>query len=84
MSSTQSPEASSAGVDDPNQQHRKHVHHGQTLAAWVGSLTAMVAFFLGGFAVVFQNWTLFTIAVVLLVAAGVAVKVLQRAGHGAN
>jgi hypothetical protein len=84
MSSTRSTESASTGVDDPNQERAKHVHHGQTLAAWVGSLTAMVAFFLGGFAVVFQNWTLFTIAVVLLVVAGVAVKILQKAGHGAN
>ncbi len=33
----------------------KHVHHGRTLAAWVGSIIAMVAFIIGGIAVVNQN-----------------------------
>ena len=30
----------------------KHVHHGRTLAAWIGTTLALVAFILGGIAVV--------------------------------
>ncbi len=62
----------------------KHVHHGRTQAAWVGSMLAMVAFILGGIAVMMQNWVLFTVAVVLIVAALVATKALQAMGRGAH
>jgi hypothetical protein len=62
----------------------KHVHHGRTGAAWVGSMLAMLAFILGGIAVVMQNWVLFGIAVVIIVAALVLTAVLQRLGHGAH
>jgi ABC-type bacteriocin/lantibiotic exporter with double-glycine peptidase domain len=62
----------------------KHVHHGRTLAAWVGTTIAMVAFILGGIAVVIQNWTLFWVCVALLVVAVIATKVLQVMGHGAR
>jgi hypothetical protein len=64
----------------------KHVHHGRTLAAWVGVTIAMVAFILGGIAMVMSpiNWTLFWIAAGLLVVALVAARVLQLTGHGAN
>ena len=61
----------------------KHVHHGRTAAAWAGSLLAMLAFIVGGIAVMMQNWVLFGIAVLLLVVALVATKVLQVRGHGA-
>ena len=61
----------------------KHVHHGRTAAAWAGSMLAMLAFILGGIAVVMQNWVLFGIAVVVIVVALVATKVLQVRGHGA-
>ena len=61
----------------------RHVHHGRTAAAWVGSMLAMVAFILGGIAVMVQNWVLFGVAVVILIAAAVATKVLQVRGHGA-
>lgn len=61
----------------------RHVHHGRTAAAWAGSMLAMVAFILGGIAVMMQNWVLFGVAVVLLIAAAVATKVLQVRGHGA-
>lgn len=71
-------------VSDPGKERKKPVHHGQTLAAWVGSLTAMVAVLIGGFAVVFQNWVVFGVAVALLVLAGVAGLVLQKTGHGAR
>ena len=62
----------------------KHVHHGRTGAAWAGSMLAMVAFILGGIAVIMQNWVLFSVAVLLIVAALVATAVLQRLGHGAH
>ena len=62
----------------------KQVHHGRTLAAWVGSMLAMIAFILGGIAVMMQNWVLFSVAVVIIVAALVATKVLQAMGRGAN
>ncbi len=62
----------------------KHVHHGRTAAAWTGSMLAMVAFIMGGIAVVMQNWILFGIAVVIIISALVATKVLQTLGHGAG
>ena len=62
----------------------KHVHHGRTGAAWAGSMLAMVAFILGGIAVIMQNWILFSVAVLLIVAAIVATAVLQKLGHGAH
>lgn len=68
---------SAAGAD-------KHVHHGRTVAAWAGSMLAMVAFIMGGIAVIMQNWVLFGVAVVIIIAALVATKVLQAMGHGAG
>ena len=62
----------------------KHVHHGRTGAAWAGSMLAMVAFILGGIAVILQNCVLFSVAVLLIVAALVATAVLQKLGHGAH
>ena len=61
----------------------KHVHHGRTAAAWVGSLLAMLAFILGGIAVMMQNWVLFGIAVLVILVGLIATKVLQVRGHGA-
>ena len=62
----------------------KHVHHGRTVAAWTGTSIAMVAFVLGGIAVVIQNWTMFWISAALLVISLIATKVLQLMGHGAR
>jgi divalent metal cation (Fe/Co/Zn/Cd) transporter len=62
----------------------KNIHHGRTLAAWVGSLVAMVAVLIGGVAVVLQNWPLFWGAVALLILGLIATKVLQVMGHGAD
>jgi hypothetical protein len=76
--------AQRSNITDPGNERKKPIHHGQTLAAWVGSLTAMVAVLIGGFAVVFQNWVVFTIGAVLLALAGVATLVLQKTGHGAR
>jgi hypothetical protein len=73
-----------SNVSDPEGKRKKPIHHGQTLAAWVGSLTAMVAVIIGGFGVVFQAWVVFGIGVALLVIAGIAALVLQKTGHGAR
>jgi hypothetical protein len=62
----------------------KHVHHGRTLAAWTGTSIALVAFIVGGIAVIIQNWTLFWVSVGLIVVALIATKVLQVMGHGAR
>jgi hypothetical protein len=63
----------------------KHVHHGRTVAAWVGTLVAMAAFLIGGLALVFgPNWVTFWIAVALLVVALIATVVLQKLGYGAH
>jgi len=70
-------------ITDSDGARSKQIHHGQTLAAWVGSLTAMVAVIIGGFGVVFQNWVVFGVGVALMVVAGVAGLVLQKTGHGA-
>ena len=79
----QSGTASRSDITDPRNARGKPIHHGQTLAAWVGSLTAMVAVIIGGFGVVFQNWLVFGIGAALLVVAGIAGLVLQKMGHGA-
>jgi hypothetical protein len=62
----------------------KQVHHGRTLAAWIGTTIALVAFILGGIAVVIQNWPLFWISAGLLVLGLIATKVLQAMGYGAD
>lgn len=73
-----------AGRDEAGKHEAgRHVHHGRTAAAWAGSMLAMVAFIIGGIAVMMQNWVMFGVAVVILIAAAVATKVLQVRGHGA-
>ena len=80
MASTGQQPASVAHHDRP----AKHVHHGRTLAAWIGTTVAMLAFILGGIAVVMQNWTLFWVAAGILVLSIIATKVLQLMGYGAR
>lgn len=70
-------------ITDSADTDSKQIHHGQTLAAWVGSLTAMVAVIIGGIAVVLWNWPLFWAAMGLMLIAGIVAKILQRTGHGA-
>ena len=62
----------------------KHVHHGRTLAAWTGSVIALVAFVVGGIAVVIKNWPLFWAGVGLAAVAVIVTVVLQLLGYGAN
>jgi hypothetical protein len=62
----------------------QHVHHGRTLAAWAGSSIALLAFILGGIAVVEKYWPLFWVSVGLAVVALIVTVVLQRMGYGAH
>jgi hypothetical protein len=62
----------------------QHVHHGRTLAAWAGSSIALLAFILGGIAVVWKYWPLFWASVGLAVVALIVTVVLQRMGYGAH
>jgi len=62
----------------------KHVHHGRTLAAWAGASIALLAFIIGGIAVVAKYWPLFWVSVGLIVVSLIATVVLQRMGYGAD
>lgn len=62
----------------------KQVHHGRTGAAWTGSLIAMATTIMGGIAVMMQNWTLFTVAAVIMVVGLIVTRILQVTGHGAS
>lgn len=61
----------------------KSVHHGRTLASWVGSTIALVAFIVGAIGLVMWNWTVFWAGAVLIVIAVIATVVLQKMGKGA-
>jgi membrane protein YdbS with pleckstrin-like domain len=76
--------AQHSDLTHPKNRRGKHVHHGRTLAAWTGSAIGLIAFIVGGIAVVIQNWTLFGASVVLAAVALIATVVLQRMGYGAN
>ena len=76
--------AQHADVTHPRNRRGRHVHHGRTVAAWTGSTIALIAFVVGGIAVVIQNWPLFWVSVVLAVVALIVTVVLQRLGYGAN
>ncbi len=75
---------SSDSIGGQGKGHGKEIHHGRTPAAWVGSMVAMVAFIIGGVAVVLQVWPLFWAAVILLVAGLIATRILQGMGYGAT
>jgi hypothetical protein len=65
--------------------HGKHVHHGRTPAAWAGTTLALLAFILGGIALVIgPNWILFWISVAIAVLSMVLTQVLRSLGHGAD
>lgn len=85
--STSTATEASAPAKQQSRDHNegKHVHHGQTPAAWTGSAFAVVGFLLGGISLVIgPNWTLFVIAVILCLLGMVAGFVLQRLGYGAD
>ncbi len=84
-STSESQAAGPKGAVEANERPHKHVHHGRTIAAWTGSILAMLAFILGGIAMVLgPNWILFWVAAAILIASLIATKVLQAMGHGAN
>jgi membrane protein YdbS with pleckstrin-like domain len=76
--------AQRSDLTHPTNRRGKHVHHGRTLAAWTGSTIALIAFVVGGIAVVLKNWPLFSVSVALAVVAIIVTVVLQRLGYGAN
>jgi hypothetical protein len=71
-------------VVSPRNRRGRHVHHGRTAASWIGSAIAMLAFIVGGIAIVVKNQPLFWVSVGLAVVAIIAAVVLQRLGYGAN
>ena len=76
--------AQHSDLTHPTNRRGRHVHHGRTLAAWTGSVIALIAFVVGGIAVVIQNWPLFWISAALCVVAIIGTVVLQRMGYGAH
>jgi hypothetical protein len=68
----------------PTNRRGKHVHHGRTVAAWTGSVIALIAFVVGGIAVVLQIWPLFWVSVGLAVVSLIVTVALQRMGYGAH
>ena len=84
MAGTSQQSAQHSDVVHPKNRRGKHVHHGRTLAAWIGSAIGLLAFILGAIAVVVQNWPMFGIAVGLAVVALIVTVVLQRMGYGAH
>ncbi len=76
--------AQRSDLTHPTNRRGKHVHHGRTLAAWTGSTIALIAFVVGGIAVVLKVWPLFWVSVALAVVAIIVTVVLQRLGYGAN
>jgi hypothetical protein len=87
MTSTSSSGARSATGQhtSPGEKPVKHVHHGRTLAAWAGSMIALLAFVVGGIGMMLgPNWVLFWIGAALLVISLIATVVLRKLGHGAD
>jgi fatty acid desaturase len=76
--------AQRSDLTHPTNRRGKHVHHGRTVAAWTGSVIALIAFIVGGIAVVIPNWPLFWASVGLVVIALIVTVVLQRMGYGAH
>ena len=76
--------AQHSDLTHPTNRRGRHVHHGRTLAAWTGSLIALIAFVVGGIAVVIQNWPLFWVSAALCGVAIIGTVVLQRMGYGAH
>jgi fatty acid desaturase len=76
--------AQHSDLTHPRSRRGKHVHHGRTLAAWTGSVIGLIAFVVGGIAVVIQSWPLFWACVGLAAVALIVTVVLQRLGYGAN
>jgi hypothetical protein len=84
MAGTSQQSAQHSDVVHPKNRRGKHVHHGRTLAAWIGSVIGLVAFIVGAIAVVLKYWPMFWGAVGLAVVALIVTVVLQRMGYGAH
>ncbi|HEY6812479.1 MAG TPA: HGxxPAAW family protein [Propionibacteriaceae bacterium] len=84
MAGTAQQPAQHSDLVHPRNRRGKHVHHGRTLAAWTGSVIGLVAFIVGGIAVVLKYWPMFWVAVGLAVVALIVTVVLQRMGYGAH
>lgn len=61
-------------------------NHGSTPAAWVAVFIVLIAFVVGGVALVFSppNWAMFWIAVALVPVAVIVGKVMSAMGLGAD
>ena len=63
--------AQHSDLTHPKNRRGKHVHHGRTLAAWTGSTIGLIAFVVGGIAVVIQrNWVAAVLGAVGLAVCG--------------
>ena len=76
--------AQQSDLTHPTSRRGRPVHHGRTLAAWTGSAIGLIAFVVGGIAVIIQNWPLFWASVGLAAVALIVTVVLQRLGYGAH
>ena len=59
-------------------------HHGNTPAAWTGVSIVLLGFLVGGLGLILESWPMFWVGVILWPVAGVAVKVMQFMGMGAE
>ncbi|MBO0811338.1 MAG: hypothetical protein J2P23_04745 [Microlunatus sp.] len=61
----------------------RHVHHGQTAAAWTAVVIELAGFLLGGISLLLgPNWPLFFVAVGICVLGVVVGIVMQNLGYG--
>ncbi len=63
------------------------VHHGNTRAAWVGSIVAFVGFLVAGVAFVLPggiNWTVMWVGFAIVALSAVVGLILRNLGHGAR
>ena len=58
--------------------------HGSSPAAWTAVIIITIAFAVGTLAIILGNWPMFWVGVALVLVGGVAGKVLQRMGLGAE
>jgi hypothetical protein len=63
-----------AGADD----------HGNTFAAWAAVVVIIVAFIVGGIAIVLGNWTMFWVSVGVVVVGGIIGKLGGMARGGVS
>ena len=62
-------------------------HHGRTLAAWTGSVIALVGFVIAAVAFVLPggiNWTVMWIGLAIVARSAIVGLVLRNIGHGAK